>query len=631
MNGTPLPQNPPREIGSEVIDTEMSGFLFKRRGGYGKLTFNPWQLRYFTIKDGYLSYYESQENTELSEARGTFDLREEFEMQGGPCSIEGSPNNFTIQISIPNEEKWKLCAENKDEYSKWKAAISSFCELKGAAARTPRKVNENGYGSPNVPSIVQRLSIMGSGSLSAQATPRTINSSSNNNSDSEKDISPKVSSNNLAPVPTIDSQPKASTPIVTNAHDISTNANSAVGAPSAKPKKGLKAKASSGMFDSDQIELLMVIVIVNVSLIMFNLSSSTVMSGLYAIIINFVVIQTLLLRAKRSTTAAIPVLNEVSPTSSGGSMTVVNSNSTVTTVSSSSPLSPLGDAGVEISHSDVSSTVTGGKPKAGGTYPFVEGVSPNVPPHTWSKCDYKRFKVRDIDYEVKKKKCPSEEPLYNVFAVDVFCTDNRMDNVTQHMELPDCSELQINNPHVPPIFCVQVQMPSDPPASSISPFIVEDGPGWAIVVYFKMTQKTCDQLNGVEKAFSAVKLFAKWCENYQDPAWKARFKVIASCLNMEELGVPSMISSWNAKPVLIRKTSTLYKTPKYLETTIHVFKFANMAKASIHMLTSRCSQMFMEIGFTIEGRGNPELPECLIGCAAINKPSEDKVGYLFND
>ena len=68
-----------------------------------------------------------------------------------------------------------------------------------------------------------------------------------------------------------------------------------------------------------------------------------------------------------------------------------------------------------------------------------------------------------------------------------------------------------------------------------------------------------------------------------------------------------------------------------METTIHVFKFANMAKSSIHMLTSRCSQMFMEIGFLIEGRGNPQLPECLIGCASVNKPSEEKVGYLFND
>ena len=111
MNEISSPSVPPLEVGGEVINMELSGYLFKRRGGYGKLTFNPWQLRYFKIKNGFLSYYESQESPE-SEARGNFDLREEFEMLGGPCSIEGSPNSFTIQLFIPNEEKWKLCAEN---------------------------------------------------------------------------------------------------------------------------------------------------------------------------------------------------------------------------------------------------------------------------------------------------------------------------------------------------------------------------------------------------------------------------------------------------------------------------------------------------------------------------------------
>lgn len=632
MDGTPSPLKPNLEIGSEVINTELSGYLFKRRGGYGKLTFNPWQLRYFTIKDGYLSYYENQESPE-SESRGSFDLREEFDMQGGPCSIEGSPNSFTIQLSIPNEEKWKLCAENKDEYLKWKTAINGFWGLKGSTARTPKKVDESGYSSPN-PSIVQRLSTIGSsgisaiassGSLSAQPTPRSVDSSSNN-SDSGRDTSPKVSMNNLASVSTIDPTPKVPTPAA-----ITGGTSDTIGAPSTKqPRKILKAKVSSGMINSDQLELLMVIIIFNISLIMFNQSSSSLMSGLYVIIANFVVIQTLLLRAERSKTSRAGVeMGEISSTSSGVSAAAVpiNSNSSITTMSSSSPISP--PEGADSNVSDVNTM--GGRPIAGGTYPYFEGVSPNVPPHTWSKCDHKRFKVRDIDYEKLKQKCPSDEPLYSVFAVDVFCTDNRIDNVTQHMELPDCSDLQINNPHVPPVFCVQVQMPSDPPASSFSPYVTEDGPGWAIVVYFKMTQKTCNQLNGIEEPSNAVKLFSSWCENYQDKDWKARFKVIASCLNMEELGVPSMVTSWNAKPVLIRRTSTLYKTPQYMETTIHVFKFANMAKSSIHMLTSRCSQMFMEIGFLIEGRGNPQLPECLIGCASVNKPSEEKVGYLFND
>ena len=106
-------------------------------------------------------------------------------------------------------------------------------------------------------------------------------------------------------------------------------------------------------------------------------------------------------------------------------------------------------------------------------------------------------------------------------------------------------------------------------------------------------------------------------------------KVIASCLNLEELGMPSIVISYNAKPVLIRKTSSIFKKPSYIELCIHVFKFANLAKSSIHMVTSRCGSMFMEVGFVIEGRDDSELPETLIGCTSINRPQEDKLDYLF--
>ena len=54
-------------------------------------------------------------------------------------------------------------------------------------------------------------------------------------------------------------------------------------------------------------------------------------------------------------------------------------------------------------------------------------------------------------------------------------------------------------------------------------------------------------------------------------------------------------------PVLIRRTGTLFKGPNYIEFNIHVHKFANLAKQSIHLITSRCNVMYMQIGFVIEG------------------------------
>lgn len=39
---------------------------------------------------------------------------------------------------------------------------------------------------------------------------------------------------------------------------------------------------------------------------------------------------------------------------------------------------------------------------------------------------------------------------------------------------------------VPPVFVVQIQIPSEPPASLFS--TVEDGPGWSIVMYLRITE-----------------------------------------------------------------------------------------------------------------------------------------------
>ena len=227
------------------------------------------------------------------------------------------------------------------------------------------------------------------------------------------------------------------------------------------------------------------------------------------------------------------------------------------------------------------------------------------------------------------KKAPSSIPLFEPFAVDVFCTEKRIDDVSARMAFPDMPDLQINNPHVPPIFVVQVQMPSETPPLFTTK---EDGPGWALVMYFKMTQDTCNQINNISTASPAVKLFALWAEKAQtDPTWRSRFKVIASCLNLEELGMPSVVINFNAKPVLIRRTGSVFKGPRYLEMCIHVHKFANLAKQSIHLVTSRAGLMYMECGFVIEGRNDDELPETLICCAAINRPQEDNQVFLFEE
>ena len=68
-----------------------------------------------------------------------------------------------------------------------------------------------------------------------------------------------------------------------------------------------------------------------------------------------------------------------------------------------------------------------------------------------------------------------------------------------------------------------------------------------------------------------------------------------------------------------------------MEMDIHVHKFANLAKQSIFLISSRCGLMFMQIGFVIEGREDKELPETLFACVAVNKPQEDNAELIFEE
>lgn len=172
--------------------------------------------------------------------------------------------------------------------------------------------------------------------------------------------------------------------------------------------------------------------------------------------------------------------------------------------------------------------------------------------------DHRLFNVRvGPNYDRYKKKAPSNASIYEPFAVDVFwyvsgylniylfclmflSTKSRVDHVATRFNLPDMTALQVPNSPVPPIFVIQIQIPSEPPPSFFT--TTEDGPGmfyyhpkaffakcylgWAVVMYFRLTEDSRAQLSNLSQASPAIKLFSQWCEKAdKDPAWRGRFKV----------------------------------------------------------------------------------------------------------
>jgi hypothetical protein len=151
---------------------DMSGPLFKRRGGYGKHMPNSWQSRYFFLIDGNLWYYDSEhvDNGVLlspdAQPRGSIAL------SGAKCVFnecaEGEPTEFAIIIYPENKEKWKLCAENLVDYKRWIEALKRFVGQHEEIDELVSEAVDEDHLRPQPPS---------SALVSASNTPRQVSGS----------------------------------------------------------------------------------------------------------------------------------------------------------------------------------------------------------------------------------------------------------------------------------------------------------------------------------------------------------------------------------------------------------------------------------------------------------------------
>jgi Protein ENHANCED DISEASE RESISTANCE 2, C-terminal len=160
-----------------------------------------------------------------------------------------------------------------------------------------------------------------------------------------------------------------------------------------------------------------------------------------------------------------------------------------------------------------------GKPTAGETFPnFDVGKSSGtegVTPDTWSKCEPSSFNLRvGPDYSKHKRKEPSLGSLLEIVGVEwvnmiynssidvfiaaphltivpffnsVFQCDKRVDCVGSKVNFPSgWKDMETNKSDVPPLFIVNFQIPSEYPTTIFRE--ITDGPGWSLVLYFRMSQ-----------------------------------------------------------------------------------------------------------------------------------------------
>mmetsp|Transcript_39692 Transcript_39692/g.92937 ORF Transcript_39692/g.92937 Transcript_39692/m.92937 type:complete len:454 (-) Transcript_39692:180-1541(-) len=118
----------------------------------------------------------------------------------------------------------------------------------------------------------------------------------------------------------------------------------------------------------------------------------------------------------------------------------------------------------------------------------------------------------------------------------------------------------------------------------------------------------------------ATRLLVRWFNEAQDNfKMRSRFKTMAVLEKIETLGLGSFINSFNGKPTLISKSGTFTRHENYVEMAINVHKFSYIARQALYRLIPKFQQFVVNLGFTIEGREDEELPEVLLGgCRLLN-------------
>jgi hypothetical protein len=281
--------------------------------------------------------------------------------------------------------------------------------------------------------------------------------------------------------------------------------------------------------------------------------------------------------------------------------------------------------------------------------------------HSWFQQDASTFSMRKgPNYTKTGEKAPSAKSMYDLVGVDFVKTPTRIDNFGSKVHIPDeWTNIDTHQPGVPPLFIINAQLPSDFTTSFFKE--VTDGDGWSLVFYYKITIETADALKSLPTAPPAVQLFAKYCADAPPSTslasagdatatkkksglfsssssssggssnstsstsgefWKGRFKITLRCENMEKFGLPSFITAYNAKPVLIKNTGKLFRDIgcSYAEMDINIHSFASVPKKALEVLFSRFENMIIAVGFCIESRTDEDMPEALFGSALLTRP-----------
>ncbi|EDQ88795.1 uncharacterized protein MONBRDRAFT_32615 [Monosiga brevicollis MX1] len=233
----------------------------------------------------------------------------------------------------------------------------------------------------------------------------------------------------------------------------------------------------------------------------------------------------------------------------------------------------------------------------------------------WDVGDGSTFRVRrGPDYKKNGKKELSLPQMYDAVAVDCFRVERRCYPIAPIINLPALPDHLADWKHedVPATFILNIQLPGAA-AKMFSSDI--DGPTVHLIIYYHLRPDAARAIGeGVERQ-PAHDLWARWCrEAFDDEKMRGRFKMIGVVDNFKDIGLPSILETYNGKPCIIYKTGSIAKGADctYIEAGINVHLFPYLTRNMIWSYRAKSLDMQLHIAGTIEARSDEEMPERVV-------------------